>query len=116
MVKWRPESRTGSPRKAEDGPTWSASARLTLQTLVLVQQHALGFLRVHRTVVQLVFLEEDLDESRPRGNEALDQRFRQGIFDVLLQGTPQRTRAIAAIAECLIEDPLLGLGGYGHGD
>jgi hypothetical protein len=26
MVKWHPESLTGEPRKAEDGPTWSASA------------------------------------------------------------------------------------------
>jgi hypothetical protein len=25
MVKWNPESLTGEPRKAEDGPTWSAS-------------------------------------------------------------------------------------------
>jgi hypothetical protein len=26
MIKWHPESLTGEPRKAEDGPTWSASA------------------------------------------------------------------------------------------
>ena len=26
MVKWHPKSLTGEPRKAEDGPTWSASA------------------------------------------------------------------------------------------
>jgi hypothetical protein len=26
MAKWHPESLTGEPRKAEDGPTWSASA------------------------------------------------------------------------------------------
>src|ERR1700687_2561117 len=89
---------------------------IKLTNLVLVQQHALGFLRVHRTVVQLVVLEEDLDERRPRGDGALDQRLRQRIFDVLLQGTPQRTRAVAAIAECLTEDPLLGRAGYGHGD
>ena len=106
----------GEPRKAEDGPTWSASRQSNLQTLVLVQQHTLGFLRVHRTVVQLVVLDEDLDERRPRVDGALDQRLRQRIFDVLLQGTPQRTRAVAAIAECLTEDPLLGLVGYGHGD
>src|ERR1700730_5711269 len=88
--------------------------KLILQTLVLLQQDA--FLRVHRTVVQLVVLEEDLDERRPRGDGALDQRLRTRILDVLLQGTPQRTRAVAAIAECLTEDPLLGLVGYGHGD
>jgi hypothetical protein len=64
--------------------------QLNLQTLVLVQQHA--FLRVHRTVVQLVVLEEDLDERRPRGDGALDQRLRQRIFDVPLQGTPQRIK------------------------
>src|SRR5260370_37402611 len=86
-----------------------------LQTLVLVQQHTLALLRVLRTVVQLVVLEEDLDERRPRGDGALDQRLRQRIFDVLLQSPPQRTRAVAAIAECLTEDPLLGRAGYGHG-
>ena len=26
VVKWHPESLTGEPSKAEDGPTWSASA------------------------------------------------------------------------------------------
>jgi hypothetical protein len=26
MVKWHPEPLTGEPRKAGDGPTWSASA------------------------------------------------------------------------------------------
>jgi hypothetical protein len=26
MIKWHPESLTVEPRKAEDGPTWSASA------------------------------------------------------------------------------------------
>ena len=26
MVKWHPESLTDEPRKAKDGPTWSASA------------------------------------------------------------------------------------------
>jgi hypothetical protein len=50
--------------------------QLNLQTLVLVQQHGLGFLRVHRTVVQLVAIEEDLDERWPRGDGALDQRLR----------------------------------------
>src|SRR5258708_12431122 len=66
--------------------------QLNLQTLVLVQQRALGFLRVHRTVVQLVFLEEDLDERRPRGNGASDQPLRQRLFAVLLQRTPHRPR------------------------
>src|SRR5438128_6171925 len=27
MVKWHPESLAAEPRKAEDGPTWSASAK-----------------------------------------------------------------------------------------
>src|ERR1700681_2615364 len=114
MVKWHPESLTGEPEKSRRRTHLVRLCQLNLQTLVLVQQHA--FLRVHRTVVQLVVLEEDLDERRPRGDGALDQRLRQRIFDVLLQGTPQRTRAVAAIAECLIEDPLLGLVGYGYGD
>src|SRR5882762_6443899 len=41
--------------------------------LVLVQQHTLGLLRVHWTVVQLVAVEEDFDEGRPRRDGALDQ-------------------------------------------
>jgi hypothetical protein len=66
----------GEPRKAEDGPAWFASANLTLQTLVLAQQRALGFLRVDRTVVELVAFEEDLDESRSSRNRALNQSLR----------------------------------------
>ena len=41
---------------------------------VLVQQHALGLLRVHRTVEQLVVFEEDLDKRRTRGDRTLNQR------------------------------------------
>src|SRR5712692_11956502 len=90
--------------------------QLNLQTLVLAQQRALGFLRVHRTVVQLVVLKEDLDERRPGGDGALDQLLRQRIFDVLLQGTPQRTRAVAAVGQRLVQNPLLRLVGHGHRD
>jgi hypothetical protein len=43
--------------------------------LAFVQQHAFGFLRIHRTVVQLVRFEEDLDERRSGGDRALDQGF-----------------------------------------
>jgi len=76
----------------------SGNIHRLVMPIVLLQQHALGFLRVHRTVVQLVVLEEDLDERRPRGDCALDQRLRQRIFDVLLQGTPQRTRAVRSLS------------------
>ena len=55
-------------------------------SLAFVQQHPFGLFRVHWAVVQLVGLEEDLDERRPCGDRALDQGFRQRIFDVLLQG------------------------------
>jgi len=36
MVKWHPESLTGEPRKAEDGPHLVRLCQLNLQTLVLV--------------------------------------------------------------------------------
>src|SRR5208337_221377 len=51
-----------------------ARAPVPTRASVFVQQHAFGFLRVHRTVVQLVVPEEDLDERRPGGDGALNQR------------------------------------------
>jgi hypothetical protein len=51
-----------------------------------VEQHAFGFFCIHWTVVQFVRLEEDLDEGRTGRDCALDQGFRQRVFNVLLQG------------------------------
>src|SRR5882672_8108555 len=84
--------------------------------LTLVQQYPFGFLRVHRTVVQFVVFEEDLDERRPGSDRALDQRFRERVFDVLLQRTPQRTRSVTAVCQRLVQDPLLRFVGYRDGD
>src|SRR5579862_6625832 len=75
---------------------------------ILVQQHALGFLRIHGPVEQLVVFEENLDERWPRGDGSLNQRFRERIFDVLLQSPAQRPRTVGAIGQRLVENPLLG--------
>ena len=49
----------------------------------------------------------DVDFQRCRTLQApLYQRFGQRIFDVLLQCPPQRTRAIIAISQGFLEDPL----------
>jgi hypothetical protein len=47
-------------------------ARTTIS--VLVWQYAFGFFRIHRPVVQLAALEENLDERRAHVDRALDQR------------------------------------------
>src|ERR1700721_1292889 len=83
---------------------------------VLVQQHALGFLRIHRTVEQLVVFEEDLDKRRPRGDRSLNQRLRQRVFNVFLQRSTQWPSAVGAVRQSLVEDPLLGLIRHRNGD
>ena len=60
--------------------------------------------------------EEDLDERRPGRDRALDQRFRQRIFDVLLQGAAQWTGSVAAVGQSLVQNPLLRFVGHGYGD
>ena len=45
-----------------------------------------------------------------------DESLRQGVLDVALQGTAQGARAVGAIAESLLEDPLLGVLGDRDGD
>src|SRR5271155_2114558 len=75
---------------------------------ILVKQNAFSFLRIHRTIKQLVVPEEDLDERRPGSNRALDQSLRQRVFDVFLQCPAQRTCAVAAVYQRLAENPLLG--------
>ena len=49
-------------------------------------------------------------------NGSLDKRLRQRVLDVLLQRSPQRTRAVAAIDHRLVKDPLAGILGNGDGD
>ncbi len=46
----------------------------------------------------------------------LNQRFRERVFDVLLQGPAQRTRSVGAICHRLTEDPLLGFVGNRDGN
>src|SRR3954469_4438249 len=85
-------------------------------SLVAVEQHALLLLFADRAVEEAVALEVDLDERRPRGERSLDERFRERIFDVALDGATQRTRAVAAVGERLVEDPLARIFGDRDGD
>src|ERR1700693_5564518 len=85
--------------------------RLSPHELFLVQQDAFRLFGIDWAVEQLVVFEEDLDEGGARGDGALDQRLRQRVFDVLLQGAAERARAVAAIGQSLVEDPLLGIVG-----
>src|SRR3954464_13082504 len=75
-------------------------------SLVAVEQHAFLVLFADWAIEEAVALEVDLDERRPRGEGALDERFRERVFDVALDGAAQRTRAVAAVRERLVEDPL----------
>src|SRR4029077_5949781 len=61
-------------------------------------------------------LQVDLNEGRSRGNGALDQRFRQRVFNIPLQGPAQRPRAVTAIDQRFIQNPLLGFFVHGDGD
>ena len=90
--------------------------RLSPHESFLVQQDAFRLFGIDRAVKQLVVFEEDLDEGGAGGDGALDQRLRQRVFDVFLQGAAERARAVAAIGEGLVEDPLLGVVGYRDGD
>src|SRR3954464_10094390 len=81
-----------------------------------VQQHAFGFLFSHRAVEETFSVEVDLDESWPRGDGALDKRFRERVLDVLLQSAPQRTCAVAAIGQSFVKDPLFGVVGHRNRD
>src|SRR5437660_773812 len=94
----------------------AAQRRTSGPTSVLVEYNAFGFLRVYWPIVELVVLEEDLDERRPRGDCALDQRLGQRVFDIFLQGATQRTRSVTAVAGSLIEHPLLGFVSHTYGD
>src|ERR1700730_14388180 len=76
---------------------------------ILVQQHALRLFRIHGPIKQLIGLQKDLNEGGTRGNRALDQGLRQWVFNLLLQGSTQRTRTVGAIRKRLVENPLLGL-------
>src|SRR5262245_9286098 len=64
----------------------------------------------HRTVIQDTAVEEDLNQ-RGVVDPALNQSFRQRIFDVFLERPAQRSRAIAAIGASPIDDPPFSLTG-----
>ena len=68
------------------------------------------------TIEQLVVVEVDLEEGRAGGDLAGDQRFGERVLDVALQGAAQGTRAVAAVDEGLLENPLLGFLGDRDGD
>src|ERR1700680_1193572 len=76
---------------------------------ILVQQHALSLFRIYGPIKQLIGLQKDLNESWTRRDRALDQCLRQWVFNILLQGSTQRTRTVGAIGKRLVENPLLGL-------
>src|ERR1700694_4347880 len=76
---------------------------------ILVQQHALSLFRIHGPIKQLIGLQKDLNEGWTRRDRALDQRLRQWVFNILLQGATQRTCTVGAIRKRLVENPLLGL-------
>src|SRR5258707_2742797 len=65
-----------------------AALWLKLSALVLVEQHAFGFCRIHWTIEELVAVAVDLDEGRAHGEGALDERLRERVFDVFLQRAP----------------------------
>jgi hypothetical protein len=54
-------------------PAFASGFSTNSDKLLFVQQHAFGFFRVYGAVEQLIALEEDLDERRPRGDRALNQ-------------------------------------------
>src|SRR6478609_6139833 len=67
-----------------------------------------GLVRAYWAIEELVVFEIDLEEGWPLLNLSSNQRLRQRIFNVALQRAAQRTRTVAAIAESLVENPLLG--------
>src|ERR1035441_9887658 len=90
----------------------NCSCPVSEETLVLVQQHALGLLLAHGAIEELVGLEVHLHERGPLGERALDERLGQRVLDVLLQSAAQRTRTVATIDNRLVEDPLARF--FGH--
>src|SRR5882672_7404103 len=50
-----------------------------LSALVLVEQHAFGFCRIHWTIEELVAVAVDLDEGRAHGEGDLDERHRERV-------------------------------------
>ena len=68
---------------------------------------ATGLVGAYRPIEQLVRVEIDLEEGRTILNVPGDQRLRKRIFDVPLQRAAQRTCAVAAVDQRLVENPLL---------
>src|SRR5437016_14534166 len=78
---------------------WRVFADLLILRLVAVEQHSIAFFCAiaHRAIEQLIAFEIDLDESWTRGDGPLDQRLRQRVLNVPLQGPATRTRAVTAV-------------------
>src|SRR6476620_10315151 len=74
---------------------------------VAIKQHSIALLCAvtHWAIEQLIAFQVNLNECRTRGNGPLDQRLRQRIFNVPLQGPAQWTRAIAAVHKRLVQNP-----------
>ena len=93
-----------------------------LRLLRSEEQHACrlfvadGFVGADRAVEELIGVKVDLEEGWAVGDVSGDQGLRQGVFDVALQGAAQGARAVAAVDEGLVEDPLLGILGDRDGD
>jgi len=61
-------------QKCEAASKKLAALSLKLSVLVLVEQHAFGFCRIHWTIEELVAVAVDLDEGWAHGEGALDER------------------------------------------
>src|SRR6202522_1384201 len=72
--------------------------------------------RAYRPIEELVRVEIDFEECRTIVDVSGNQSLRQGVLDIALQRPAQRPRAVAAVAQRLVENPLLGFLGDGDGD
>src|SRR6185437_4940413 len=93
---------------------WLAGSGLIIDLrLVAVEQHSIALLCAiaHRAIEQLIAFQVNLNERWTRSDCPLDQRLRQRIFNVPLQGPAQRTRTIAAVHQRFVQNPTLGFFG-----
>src|SRR5918911_71260 len=85
-------------------------SRLQTSDSSLVNQERVArlFFHARRTVIQLIYVEKDFDK-RGLAEMSLNQRFRERVFDMFLQGAAKRARAVGTIRAGLIDEPALGL-------
>jgi hypothetical protein len=79
-------------------------------------RHAFLLLFADLAVEQPVAVQVDLQERRPGGDDALDKRLAERVLDVLLQDSAQRTGAVVAVHQRLVEDPLARVFVHRHRD